>query len=139
MESLTDSFEPDAEIAFERSGNYEWRGQPLHFSRRHYYAALAIANESSISAEEQVLLAFWIATHDEEEIKSLRSRWRIDKESVFDEFEDVPDRFDLAPGSEEMVQVAGIVESMWQDVAASKDVALPPEENEKGEYTGPGK
>ena len=134
---MTEDLEPDSEIAFERSDNYQWRGTKLNFSRRHYYAALAIANAARMSPEEQVLLAFWVSTHTEDEIRDLRGRWRSDPESVHNDIEDVPDRFDITPNSEEMIEVAAVVEDMWQDVSASKDT--PDLEDEEGEATGPGK
>ena len=114
-------FQDEAEEAFEDSGQYEFKGRPLWFGYRHYYAMTAINMESRMSAEEQVLLVFWIATHNQEEIKQLRTDWRKDPDEVFERFEGVPENFGLAPGSQDMLDLALVVEKIWKDIEASRD------------------
>jgi hypothetical protein len=94
-----------ADEAFEDSSQYEFKGIPLYFSFRHYYALLAIMAEAQMSAEEQCLLIFWIATHNPDQIKELRQRWRKDQDEVFDDFENVPELYDLAPGSNDLLEM----------------------------------
>ena len=68
-----------------------------------------------------MLLVFWIATHDAEGIKRLRAEWRRDQEEVFTRFEDAPEDFGIAPGSQDMLDLAVIVNKIWQDVESSRD------------------
>jgi len=110
-----------SEDAFEESAQYEFNGQKLWFSYRHYFALTAISSKAEMSAEEQVLLVFWIATHSPEEIKQLRADWRRDQDDIFDRFEDVPEQFNLAPGSQDMLNLAEVVNKMWNDIDHSRD------------------
>ena len=110
-----------SEEAFEDSPQYEFKGIPLYFSYRHYYALLAIMAEAEMCAEEQILLIFWVATHTPEEIKKLRQTWRKDKDQVFDDFEIVPEKFNLKPGSNDLIECASIANKIWNDVESSKD------------------
>jgi hypothetical protein len=136
---MTDNFEDLADEAFEDSAQYEYNGTPLYFSYRHYYALLAIMAESEMSAEEQVLLIFWIATHDGEKIKELRRNWRKDKDFVFDEFEAMPEIYELRPGSNELLEIADIAGKIWSDVENSKDQIKESKSNENSPDTSPKK
>ena len=110
-----------SEDAFEDSGTYEFKGRPLWFGYRHYYALTAISSQASMSAEEQVLLVFWIATHSPDGIKQLRADWRKEPDHVFERFEDVPEDYGLAPGSQDMLDLALVVEKIWSDIDNSPD------------------
>jgi hypothetical protein len=128
-----------AEEAFEDSSQYEFDGIPLYFSYRHYYALLAIMKEAEMSAEEQVLLIFWVATHSSEGIKELRRKWRNDNDLVFEEFEDAPEKFNLIPGSSKMLDLASMVHKMWDDVEKSKDEVKESKDEKKGDQSLPKK
>ena len=110
-----------SEDAFEDSAQYEFKGRELWFSYRHYYALTSISSNAKMSAEEQVLLVFWSATHSPDEIKQLRADWRSDEADVFQRFEDVPENFNLAPGSQNMLDLALVVEKIWKDIDQSRD------------------
>jgi len=90
-----------------------------------------------MAKEEQVLLAFFISTHDPEDIKQLRSTFRRTPEAVWDRFEDVPDDFGIHPNSSDLVEIAETVEAMMSDIEASSDHAEDGEADE--EDTQPGK
>jgi hypothetical protein len=122
-----------ADEAFEDSSQYEFKGMPLYFSFRHYYALLAIMAEAQMSAEEQCLLIFWIATHNPDQIKELRQRWRKDQDEVFDDFENVPELYDLAPGSNDLLEIAEIANKIWNDIENSKDTVKPSKNDKEGE------
>jgi hypothetical protein len=122
-----------ADEAFEDSSQYEFKGIPLYFSFRHYYALLAIMAEAQMSAEEQCLLIFWIATHNPDQIKELRQRWRKDQDEVFDDFENVPELYDLAPGSNDLLEIAEIANKIWNDIENSKDTVKPSKNDKEGE------
>tara|TARA_R100000808_G_scaffold260_2_gene1556 strand:+ start:3774 stop:4181 length:408 start_codon:yes stop_codon:yes gene_type:complete len=128
-----------AEDAFEDSAQYEFDGIPLYFSYRHYYALLAIMKEAEMSAEEQVLLIFWVATHSGDKVKELRKKWRNDKDLVFEEFENAPEKFNLSPGSPKMIDIASIAHKMWEDVEKSKDEVVENKKEIKGEQALPKK
>jgi hypothetical protein len=104
-----------------------------YFSFRHYYALLAIMAEAQMSAEEQCLLIFWIATHNPDQIKELRQRWRKDQDEVFDDFENVPELYDLAPGSNDLLEIAEIANKIWNDIENSKDTVKPSKNDKEGE------
>ena len=129
--------EIDPDDAFEESGAYEFRGKPLYFSRRHYFALMSMATGVTMAKEEQVLLAFFISTHDPDAIKSLRSTFRRTPEAVWERFEDVPDDFGIHPNSDDLIEIAETVESMLKDIEASSDHAEDDEADE--EDTQPGK
>jgi len=95
--------------------------------------------EAEMSAEEQVLLIFWVATHSSEGIKDLRKKWRNDKDLVFEEFEDAPEKFNLIPNSSKMVKIAEIAFKMWGDVENSKDDLKESKSESKGEQSLPKK
>ena len=122
-----------AEEAFEDSPEYEFKGIPLYFSYRHYYAMLAMMKDSEMSYEEQVLLVFWIATHTPENIKNLRKKWRKNKELVFEEFEQMPEIYNLTPGSQDTLDIAEIASKIWSDIENSADVVSSPKDNKKSE------
>ena len=110
-----------AEDAFEDSVLYEYKGQPLYFSYKHYYAMVAMLQNTKISSEEQILLMFWIATHNPTEIAQLRKKWRKNQDLVFDEFDEFPERFGIHPASNEMLEIAEIASKLWKDVENSAD------------------
>lgn len=122
-----------ADEAFEDGPEYEFNGIPLYFSFRHYYALLAIMQEAQLSAEEQCLLIFWVATHDPDQIKELRKKWRRDKDEIFDEFEETPERYDLKPGSQNIIKIAEIAAKIWDDIENSKDDLKPQKKESKGD------
>lgn len=128
---MSDNYQELAEDALEDSSTYEYKGQPLYFSYRHYYAMLAILKEAEMSSEEQILLIFWISTHNPNEISQLRKKWRKNKELVFDEFEQVPETFNLTPGSVEMIEIAEISSKLWQDIENSADTIAENKDNDK--------
>ena len=128
-----------AEEAFEDSPQYEFKGTPLYFSYRHYYALLAIMAEAEMCAEEQILLIFWVATHTPEEAKQLRQNWRKDKDQVFDDFEIVPEKYNLKPGSNDLIEVASVANKIWNDVENSKDEIKETPASDKGETNSPKK
>ncbi len=128
--------EIDPEDAFEESGSYQFQGRPLYFSRRHYFALMSIATGVTMSKEEQVLLAFFVATHDPDEIKELRSTFRRNPDAVWDRFEDVPDDYNLHPNSAALIEIAETVEMMLRDIEASTDQAEDTESEEEDSQPG---
>ena len=129
--------EIDPDDAFEESGSYQFQGRPLYFSRRHYFALTAMAADVTMSKEEQVLLAFFVATHDPDDIKQLRSSFRRHPEAVWERFEDVPDDFGIHPNSAALLEIAETVETMLKDIEASSDQVE--EEEAEEEDNQPGK
>ena len=128
--------EIDPDEAFEDSGGYEFRGKPLYFSRRHYFALMSMAAGVTMAKEEQVLLAFFISTHDPDAIKRLRSTFRRNPEAVWERFEDVPDDFGIHPNSDDLIEIAETVESMLKDIEASSDHAEDIENDEEDSQPG---
>ena len=128
--------EIDPEDAFEESGSYQFQGRPLYFSRRHYFALMSIATGVTMSKEEQVLLAFFVATHDPDDIKELRSTFRRNPDAVWDRFEDVPDDYNLHPNSAALIEIAETVEMMLRDIEASTDQAEDTESEEEDSQPG---
>jgi|TARA_Y100001973_G_scaffold81846_1_gene120760 hypothetical protein len=128
--------EIDPEDAFEESGSYQFQGRPLYFSRRHYFALMSIATGVTMSKEEQVLLAFFVATHDPDDIKELRSTFRRNPDAVWDRFEDVPDDYNLHPNSASLIEIAETVEMMLRDIEASTDQAEDTESEEEDSQPG---
>lgn len=128
--------EIDPDEAFEESGSYEFRGKPLYFSRRHYFALMSMATGVTMAKEEQVLLAFFIATQDPDAIKQLRSDFRRNPDAVWERFEDVPDDFEIHPNSDALVEIAETVETMLKDIEASSDFAEDSEADEEDSQPG---
>jgi len=128
--------EIDPEDAFEESGSYQFQGRPLYFSRRHYFALTSMATGVTMSKEEQVLLAFFVATHDPDAIKSLRSTFRRNPDAVWDRFEDVPDNFNLHPNSPAIIELAQLIEEMMTAIEESSDYAEDSEKEEEDSQPG---
>ena len=89
-----------------------------------------------MAKEEQVLLAFFISTHDPDAIKGLRSTFRRNPEAVWERFEDVPDDFGIHPNSGDLVEIAETVEAMMSDIEASSDHAEDSENDEEDSQPG---
>ena len=128
--------EIDPDDAFEDSGAYEFRGKPLYFSRRHYFALTSMATGVTMSKEEQVMLAFFVATHDPDAIKRLRATFRRNPEAVWDRFEEVPDDFGLHPSSPAIIELAELIEEMMTAIEASSDYAEETENDEEDSQPG---
>jgi hypothetical protein len=50
---------------------------------------------------------------------------------VFDEFEQVPETFNLTPGSVEMIEIAEISSKLWQDIENSADAISENKDNDE--------
>ena len=111
----------DADEAFEMAEPPEVAGVQLYFANRHYFLFLAIREVGRMSMAEAVNAAFWVGTHDPIAIKSARRRWRNDPDGVFDDIEDVPDRYGLTPGSSAYLDAAEAIGEMIQAIEGSAD------------------
>ena len=126
--------------AFEDSDSLEWQGQPLYWSFRHWYFFLPMIKQSGEMCEsEQITLALWVALHDEEGIKNLRTRWRQDRDSVFAEFEEAPEKLGVEPGTLALAEAGEIVTHLIETVTASQEMLADTDDVEDEEDTGPGK
>ena len=106
--------------AFEDSASYEWKGRPLYFGLRHYYAVMSIGSMANISDIERIFLVLWIASHDEIEIKKIRKLWRTDQDKIYDAIEEVPFTFDVHT-EKDTAQLTKLINSIWDDIEASRD------------------
>jgi hypothetical protein len=52
---------------------------------------------------------------------------------VFDDFENVPELYDLAPGSNDLLEIAEIANKIWNDIENSKDTVKPSKNDKEGE------
>ena len=95
-----------------------------------------MATGVTMAKEEQVLLAFFISTHDPDAIKQLRSTFRRNPEDVWDRFEAVPDDFEIHPNSDDLVEIAVTVEGMLKDIEASSDFVEDSENDEEDSQPG---
>ena len=128
----------DPDDAFEDSDSLEWQGQPLYWSFRHWYFFLPMIKQSGEMCEsEQITLALWVALHDEKGIKKLRTRWRNDRDSVFADFEEAPEKLGVEPGSSALAEAGEIVTHLIEAVTSSQETLAETDDDE--EDTGPGK
>ena len=110
----------DPDDAFEESASYEWKGQPLYFGLRHYYAVMSIGSMANISDIERIFLVLWIASHNEIEIKKIRKLWRTDQDKIYDAIEEVPFTFDVHT-EKDTAQLTKLINTIWDDIEASRD------------------
>lgn len=118
----TDLTELDPDDAFEDSEMMTWQGKPLFWSFRHWYLFLPmIKGGGEMCESEQITLALWIATHDEQGIKELRSQFRKDADAVFGDFEEAPEKLGVEPGSSSLAEAGEIVTYLIESVTASQE------------------
>jgi hypothetical protein len=129
----------NSDDAFEDSDSLEWQGKPLYWSFRHWYFFLPMIKQSGEMCEsEQITLALWVALHDEKGIKKLRTRWRNDRDSVFADFEEAPEKLGVEPGSSALAEAGEVVTHLIESVTASQETLAETDDDEE-EDNGPGK
>jgi len=131
--------ELDPDDAFEDSDSMEWKGKPLFWSFRHWYLFLPMIKSSGEMCEsEQITLALWIATHDEQQIKELRSKYRRNQDEVFGDFEEAPEKLGVEPGSTALAEAGEIVTHLIESVTASQE-SLADDDDDEEDSGSPGK
>lgn len=131
--------ELDPDDAFEDSDIMTWQGRQLFWSFRHWYLFLPMIKAGGEMCEsEQITLALWIATHDEQQIKELRSKYRKNADAVFSDFEEAPEQLGVEPGSIALGEAGEIVTHLIESVTASQET-LADDDNDDDDNTSPGK
>jgi|TARA_R100001082_G_scaffold35274_1_gene18327 hypothetical protein len=131
--------ELDPDDAFEDSDMMTWQGKPLFWSFRHWYLFLPMIKSGGEMCEsEQITLALWIATHDEQQIKELRSKYRRNMDEVFADFEEAPEKLGVEPGSTALAEAGEIVTHLIESVTASQE-QLEESDDDEEDTGSPGK
>jgi hypothetical protein len=131
--------ELDPDDAFEDSDMMSWKDKQLYWSFRHWYLFLPMLKSSGDMCEsEQITLALWIATHDEQQIKKLRSKYRRNPDEVFGDFEEAPEKLGVEPGSTALAEAGEIVTHLIESVTASQET-LADDDTSKNDSYAPGK
>lgn len=106
-----------ADLAYARSEEYTWNGEPVTWASAHNWLARCVLYDANYCIEENALAMMWIGTHPD--IRGLRRQWRLDKESVYDELELWLGQFnENSPETDEAITV-GL--QIRQDITASVD------------------
>ena len=108
------------EEAFDRSGLYEWQGQPIGWSERHHYLWHWIIYGSNFFPHQQCLLVMWVGLHtDTESIKDVERMMRKDPDIIYDELHEF---FPLYPvGGEECLAAMKLTSEIFEDEDASNN------------------
>ena len=115
----------EAQTAWDRSGAYEWQGEPVTWAYRQRYLWLAVARYGQFPAELDWLLVAWIGQLDKKGMRNAEREWRRDRDAFIDEFMDFADQF---PESGDEVKQAGeLFAQIWDDEDASRDEVDAPE------------
>ncbi len=123
--------------AFDYPETAEALGVPLYFSPNHFHFAAAIIKEGRMAFEEQTLAAFWVASLDPGELTKARRQWRRDPDAIFEQVEQVSERYNITPGGAAALEVAEVVAGLWQSVDDSREE---PDADGEGDDDGaPGK
>ncbi len=111
--------EDATELAFDRSGGYEWCEEPITWSKRHRWLTLTVARYAQQANELDCLLAMWIGMMDTAALKSAERSWRRDQDGFLDSFLEWATSYD--DGSPETVEAVVVFGQLWDDVDASSD------------------
>tara|TARA_R100000655_G_scaffold109153_2_gene162885 strand:+ start:471 stop:878 length:408 start_codon:yes stop_codon:yes gene_type:complete len=120
-----------AQVAFEDADQLEFNGRKLYFSIMHYFELKNLANpeKTSLSHEEIVMLAYFVAKHTPKEIVALRQTRRRNEQQVWRQFDLFIESEGISPDSAKLLELGGVVESMITSVADSEDVPEPSKED----------
>ena len=111
-----------SEVAFLRAGKYEHAGEKLYFGRRHYFLALALSDFAKADPVFFIVIVYWVARHDFEQIRAAWLEFADKPEAVMEKTLNCP--VQLSDG------LSATIAQMIGDVQNS--ISTPQGDNEKG-------